>query len=375
MPRESKKKIANAALKKDPDKLYVCSCCGREWQTGEKHFYKNSHSRNYESNDGYVTICIKCAGELFDDYKSQFNDQKLACMIMCAKFDYPFYHSLYESVAIRNDKFVFGQYIRQVNCTQYAGKTFATTLASGELDKTVQESVEDYEEDWSVEDRRTKNEVIKLLGKDPFVGYVPKDRKYLFNEFLQYLDDEDLLADQYKVSQLIQLLNNNNQINQYDVALSKLDPIRSVEDIKSLSSLKKDLVASNEKIAKENGFSVKSRGGAQVGKGTLTGLMRDMRDRELDVAEVNFYDQLRSPASQWAIDISMKSMMENIQLDEIDINEIVENQRNMIVNLQNENDDLKEEKRILKVAELEYESKIEELKEQLKKLGGDIEDA
>lgn len=367
----AKKKIADPTLKKDSDKLYVCSCCGSEWHKAEGHFYKNTHSRNYEGNDGYTTLCIKCANRMLEEYMLQFKDQRLACMILCAKLDFPYYHSLYDSISARNDKFAIGQYVRQVNCNQYMGNTFATTLVSGELNKTVQESIEDFEEDWATEDKRTKNEVIKLLGRDPFVGYTTKDRKYLFNEFLQYLDDEDLLADQYKVSQLIQLLNNNNQINQYDVALSRFDPVRNVDDIRALSSLKKDLVASNEKIAKENGFSVKSRGGAQIGKGTLTGLMRDMRDRDLDAAETNFYDQLRSPASQWAIDVSMKSMMENIQLDDGDIDEIINNQRDMITNLQSENDDLKEEKRLLKVSELEYENKIEELKEQIKRLGGD----
>lgn len=367
MPRKSTKPKVPVTL----DKLYTCSCCGKQYQKGETHFYKNPSSRNYTSNDGFTTICVKCVGEMFEEYRLQFQNQKLACMIMCAKLDYPFFQSLYDSVHVRNDNFTFGLYVRQVNCAQYAGKTFASTLASGELQKEVQESIEEFEDDWPLEDRRTKNEVIKLLGRDPFVGYVSKDRKHLFNEFLQYLDDEELLADQYKVSQLIQLLNNNNQINQYDVALSRFDPVRNVEDIRALSSLKKDLVASNEKIAKENGFSVKSRGGAQVGKGTLTGLMRDMRERDLKESEINFYDQLRSPASQWAIDVSMKSMMENIQLDDGDINEIVETQRNNIIALQNENDDLKEEKRLLKVAELKAENEIAELKEQLRLLDGE----
>lgn len=348
--------------------MYVCSCCGREWQTGEKHFYKNTHSRNYESNDGYTTICIKCAGELFEEYKSQFGDQKLACMILCAKFDFPFYHSLYESVSIRNDRFAFGQYVRQVNCTQYAGKTFATTLASGEIGKTVEESIDDYEEDWSVEDRRTKNEVINLLGKDPFVGYVPKDRKYLFNEFLQYLDDEDLLADQYKVSQLIQLLNNNNQINQYDAALSKLDPIRSVEDIKSLSSLKKDLVASNEKIAKENGFSVKSRGGDTAGKGTLTKLMREMRDKNIKGCEVNFYNQLQSENTRWASNISVQSMMENCHFDDTDVGDIIDEQRKLLMETQTELDHLKEEARVWKSEKEETLTRLKELEEQIEQM-------
>lgn len=324
-----------------------------------------------QRNDGFTTICVKCVGEMFEEYRLQFQNQKLACMIMCAKLDYPFFQSLYDSVHVRNDNFTFGLYVRQVNCAQYAGKTFASTLASGELQKEVQESIEEFEDDWPLEDRRTKNEVIKLLGRDPFVGYVSKDRKYLFNEFLQYLDDEELLADQYKISQLIQLLNNNNQINQYDVALSRFDPVRNVEDIRALSSLKKDLVASNEKIAKENGFSVKSRGENRAGKGTLTNLMREMREKNIKGCEANFYDQLQSENTRWAADISAQSLMQNCHFDDNDVNDIIEEQRKLIAKIQTELDHLKEEARVWKVEKEDTIGRMNELERQLSEKVGD----
>lgn len=368
-----KKATSKAKIPETPEKLYVCSCCGREFQKGETHFYKNHNSRNYASNDGFTTICIKCVGEMFEDYRLQFQNQKLACMIMCAKLDYPFYQSLYDSVHVRNDNFTFGLYVRQVNCAQYSGKTFASTLASGELQKEVQESIDDFEEDWPMEDRRTKNEVIKLLGRDPFVGYVSKDRKYLFNEFLQYLDDEELLADQYKVSQLIQLLNNNNQINQYDVALSRFDPVRNVDDIRALSSLKKDLVASNEKIAKENGFSMKSRGENRAGKGTLTNLMREMREKDIKGCEANFYDQLQSENTKWAANVSSQSLMENCHFDDTDVDDIIVEQRKLISETQRELDDLKEEARVWKAEKENTMNRLKELEAQLAGKAGDVD--
>lgn len=369
----TKKKVATKTTKKPPEEPFKCMSCGQVYAHADGNFYKNPYSRDYEHNDRFVHICIDCCRRIFNEYKVKHQDQRLACIILCAKLDVPYYHSLYESVNVRNDNFTFGHYIRMINGTQYKGKTFANTLASGELEKTVHESQEESEEYWPLEEKRAKNEVIKLLGRDPFVGYVSKDRKYLFYEFLQYLDDEDLLADQYKVSQLIQLLNNNNQINQYDVALSRLDPVRNVDDIKALSALKKDLVSSNEKIAKENGFSVKSRGDNRTGKGTLTGLMRDMRERDLKEIESNFYDQLKSPASQWAVDISMKSMLENVSFDENDVNDIIETQRDSLLKYQDENDELKEQVRLLKVQEYDMEDLIEELKQQIKKLGGVVD--
>lgn len=347
--------------------------CGKEVDKPVGNFYKNSYSRDYKMNDGYVHICRNCVNELFEEYKTKYGDQRLAVMILCAKLDFPYFHSLYETVNVRNESFSFGMYTRQMNNNQYKGKTFATTLAEGELERTVKESVEESEEYWPVEERRAKNEVIKLMGHDPFEGYADKDRKYLFSEFLHYLDDDELLADQYKVSQLIQLLNNNNQINDIDKAVSKLDPMKNIDDIKLLNSIKKDLVASSEKIAKENGFSVKSRGEQKSGRGTLTGLMRDMRDKDLDEVEANFYDQLLSNASRWATNISMQSMLENIQLDENDVNEIIDMQRDMVRKTQDENDILKEEKRLLKIKEYELEEKVRKLEEQVISLGGELD--
>lgn len=369
----NRRKKANTDIVKDPDQMYFCTCCGKKLDKGDTKFYKNSYSRDYKANDCFVHLCRSCTTEMFEEYKKKYGDQRLAVMIMCAKLDFPYYHSLYETVNVRNETFSFGMYTRQINNAQYKGKTFATTLAEGELERTIKESVEESEELWPVEERRAKNEVIKLMGHDPFVGYSPTDRKYLFTEFLHYLDDDELLADQYKVSQLIQLLNNNNQINVYDKSISKLDPVKNIDDLKLLSSLKKDLVVSNEKIAKENGFSVKSRGEQKSGRGTLTGLMRDMREKDLKEVEANFYDQLRSPASRWATDISMQSMLENIHLDENDLNDIIEDQRSMLHDIQNENDDLKEEKRIAQLEINDLKEMIEKLQKQVITLGGVID--
>lgn len=310
---------------------------------------------------------------MFEEYKVKYEDQKLACMIMCAKLDFPFYESLYETTNTRNDKFAFGTYVRQLNNNQYKGRTFAHTLAEGEFDKTTREKTESAEDKWTLEEKRAKNEVLKLVGSDLFAGYSSKDRRYLFTEFLQYLNDDELLSDQYKVSQLIQLLNNNNQINELDRAISRLDPLKNIDDLKLLNDVKKHLVASNEKIAKENGFSVRSRGEQKTGKNSLTGLMRDMREKDLPEIEVNFYNQLSSPSSRWAADISMQSMLDNIQLDENDINDIIETQRKLIYDIQLENDEIKEERRLWKIHELELEEKIIEYQNQIIQLGGAID--
>ncbi len=375
-----KKKVARKRAPNSVDddlKIYRCSMCGKEKTTPDKVFYKLTYSNLHKGNDGYAHICIECCKSEFERLSKKYN-QKMATMFLCATLNVPFYRSLYESIQKNRDDFNFGYYIRQINNKQYQGKNFILTLANGELEVTKKEAEDEAEDlaesNWSVDERRAKNEVVNMMGYDPFDGYPPKIRKMLFPELLGYLDDDEILSDNYKLSQIIQIINNNLQINQYDIAISRLNAQRDVDDITNLNRLKKELVVSNEKIAKENGISVKGRGDQKSGKGTLTGLMRDMREKDIKTAEVNFYSQLQSPASKWATDISMQSMMENIQLDENDINEIIEDQRKLLTEYQDENDVLKEEKRLLMVKNADDELLIQKLKEQIINLGGEVDE-
>ena len=369
MPPKKKavKKSAKNAVEGEV-KTYRCTCCGKEVTNTNRVFYQVNYSKSHQGNDHVSHICIDCTRELFDYYRKQYN-QAEATKIICAMLDVPFYRSLYDSIQRLHDDFNFGYYIRQTNQRQYQGKTFALTLHAGELEVTKkeaeEEAVELSERNWTTEEKRAKNEVLNLMGYDPFDGYNPRIRRKLFTELLGYLDDDEILSDNYKIAQIIQIINNNEQINQYDIGISKLDPKVDIDEIKTLSGLKKELVAANEKIARENGISVKSRGEQRVGKGTLTGLMRDMREKDIHEAEVNFYNQLQSEASKWATNISMQSMMDNIQLGENDVNEIIEEQRKLLLDYQNENDILKEEKRLLKVGEQKMQERIKQLEEVL----------
>ena len=113
--------------------------------------------------------------------------------------------------------------------------------------------------------------------------------------------------------------------------------------------LKQGLVNSNDKIAKENEISVKNRSNKDIGRSTLTYLMKDLREKDFKEAEANYYDQLRSEGTQWAADMSMKAIKQNGFFDENDRGEVFELQREMIQKLQAQVDDLTEEKRLLTI--------------------------
>lgn len=113
--------------------------------------------------------------------------------------------------------------------------------------------------------------------------------------------------------------------------------------------MKTELVTSNDKIAKENEISVKNRSNKDIGKSTLTYLMRDLREKDFKKAEANYYDQLRSEGTLWAISMSNRSIRENGMFDENDQNEMFNTQRELIQKLQAQLDEELEKNRLLAI--------------------------
>ena len=328
-------------------KEYKCLSTGRCYENPVGHFYKSNQSHLWDANNKYCPICKDKLNEMFDKFSRQYQSDEAALLICCHYLDVPFYRSLYKSIVEKNTDFSLGLYMRQIsNNRQYQYKTFVNTLFDGELNKSDADLQEEKEVKWNKQDQQNKNDVIEVVGYDPFEGYKDEDRKFLFNELIKYFDD-DIAEDTYKLSQIIQIVNNNNQIRKYDLEISQLNPCVDGDKIQGLNGLKKNLVDSNDKIAKENEISVKNRSNKQVGKSTLTYLMKDLREKDFDKAEANYYDQLKSNGTLWAENMSMKAIKENGFFDENDYKEIRDINRELVTELQHKVDDLLEEKRQL----------------------------
>lgn len=207
---------------------------------------------------------------------------------------------------------------------------------------------------WSKEDKQNMKYAIEVIGYDPFEDYPDENRKFLFNSLSPYLEDDDNVDDAYKLSQILQIIKNNFQIDTCDKKMSQLDPLKDAESIKTLSDIKNKLVQSNDKIAKENEISVKNRSNKDAGKSTLTYLMRDLREKDFDKAEADYYDQLKSEGTRWAVEISQKAILDHCIFDENDKKEIYETQLKLIDDLNQTLDDKKEEIRqlLMKIDEL-----------------------
>ena len=333
---------------------FRCSRCGKEYEAPEKYFYKNIASKRFVANCGFTTICKDCVQEYFLELAARYNDERLAAAIACSVIDIVFDNKLYDMIIDKNVNFTMGMYVRNaLSMSQYMKRTFVYTLVSHELDRKKAEIMDEEESEWDEASVQNREDVIRAYNDvDPFSGYPVADRRFLFNELVQYLDD-DTSSDAYKLSVLKQLCVNTLQISKYDKLISGLNPLTDADQIGNMQGLKNDLVTANDKLTKENEISVKNRSNKQAGKGSLTGLMRELRDKSIKGNEANFYDMLYSPGSKWAMDMSAASIREHAFFDENDINDIMMEQREKIIELQKRVDDLEEERRLFLIKEEE----------------------
>ena len=341
-----KAKVADASDNFDDSHDYRCLRCGKVWENPVGHFFKSQWSENFEKNSRYVPICKDCVSEMFNSYEKKYGTNS-ACIFMCYKLDIPYYYSLFDSIIKNNNNFSMGLYLRQINGRQYQYQDFSQSILNGEVGKSKDDFEKEKEIKWSTQDIQNRDYATEIIGYDPFLGYPEEDRRFLFNQLSPYLEDDDVADDAFKLSQILQIVDNNKQIRQCDVKIANLDPIKDANDIKTLNSIKKDLVQSNDKIAKENEISVKNRSNKDVGKSTLTYLMRDLRNKKFDKAEADYYDQLKSPGTRWAVDMSITSIVQNGMFDENDRKEVYEIQLHLIDKLNQDLDEAKEKIRLL----------------------------
>ncbi len=347
--------------------LYKCSCCGKLIQDPKGKFYKVVQNSLYDGNDNYGTICTICCNNFYERMREKYQDEKVALLITCCEMGWFFSEKTYlEMKEDSLDDLRLGEYIRRLNLSQNKNKTFVDYIMSSinneKFLRSKKETDEMFEANWTEEEQKNMNTVIEVIGYDPFAGYQSSDRRYLFSELVKYLDDEEIMEDNYKLSQIIQIVNNNNQIRQYDLIIAQLKPLSDSKDIQALNELKSKLVMSNDKIAKENEISVKNRSNKDVGRSTLTYLMRDLREKDFDKAEADYYNQLKSAGTRWAAEISMSAIQKNTFFDENDMREIDSIKREMVAKLQEQVDDLTEEKRqlLLRIQKLENGDNDEE---------------
>lgn len=332
--------------KKNDIEIKICSKCGIPKKLGDYYLA----SSDLIHSDNRLHICKDCLESVIN-----FNDVKSVIDIM-RRIDRPFLTSEYEASLNTTNKVPFREYMRRLAMPQNRSLTFNESDYKGkENNKDIEEyQYEIIDKKSTLEfDNQDKKDVVRMLGYDPFEFENEEDKLKLYADLINYLD-ESTLEDGFKLSAIIQIVKGFNQIDKIDEAITQItnDPNKMATNsggIKTLVATKKDILSSLLNLAKDNGISVNHNNNKSKGGNTLNGIVKKLNEIGLSSAEINLFDLETCDAIKQIADVSNRSILEQLMLDENDYTDMISQQRDMITSLDNKLIKCEEDNRLLKV--------------------------
>lgn len=214
--------------------------------------------------------------------------------------------------------------------------------------------------------KKNREDVIRLIGYDPFEKEAEEDKPLLYSQLIGYLDTSgDSNDDMMRISSVISIVRGFSQSAKIDDMITDIlkNPqlaSNSVATIKSLQDAKKNVNKMITDLAAESCISLKNNKNASKGENTWTGKIKKLKDIDLREAEVNGFDIGTCRGMQQVLEMSDASIMKQLRLDESEWSDMVADQREMIVALQNERDVYKEVNRILLKENIDLRDTLEE---------------
>lgn len=225
------------------------------------------------------------------------------------------------------------------------------------------------------EDLKNRQQVISILGYDPFKDEAIGNKSVLYHD-LSGLLDESCRKDISRQKAAIIIAKNYLRINQYLKKENEYsDEDVSEENVKKIAFYQEQRVKlqdSTNKLAKENGFSgVKALG--QNGRGTLSDVMSQVENKNYDAGITNFYDQATSKSIAEIARISFKAEMNQLKFSDVDYADILAQQADIVHKSQAKAREALEALRIAK-EKIKKQELLEEYRKTLKRKGIDEKD-
>lgn len=339
-----------------------CTCCG-EKEKKPKNFYTSYNPIHKQTKR--LHICKNCIEIEFQKYLTKYGDAKLATYYVCKKFDIFFSSKAYEG-AYNHSKSsgwsLLASYMKQINSFRNANSygicfddsiDFLDRIIISEDEKQLENEKKPRKTKLSLsdEDKINKADIIRLLKYDPFIEEPDDIKAFLYNKLIDFLD-EDTLNDSFKLPIVIEIVKGFGQAERINRALSVMDIVNDascVDDVKKLSSTKTDLLKSILSMAKDNGISENYSNNKSKGAGTLSGMIKELQEKGIRSAEINLYDIETCEGMKQVADISNRSILEQLMLNENDYVDMIKEQRKLIQEYREKAEKFEEESRILKV--------------------------
>ena len=379
-PTQMRKKIAELEAENNnyKEKTAWCFLCGKPKKKDK--FYKNTDPL---CKSGCSPICMDCARKiaLRTDINDDEHEPTKESIIQALRYlNKPFYESLYNSSIQESENSITGKtksnawtsYIKNISMPQYIGYTFTDSDMFKEKviyedEKTTEDVIKGREDQDTYSGFvKNKNDVVRLLGYDPFEKEAISDQPFLYSQLLGLLDSsEDANDDMMRTASAISIVRAFLQHSKIDNAISTyMSDIRKLQNnsatIKSLEQSKKDLTSIIKDLAAESCISLKNNKNAKKGENTWTGKIKKIKDLNLREGEVNGFDLATCRGMQQVMDMSNASILKALRLDESEWSDMVAEQRQMITNLRSDLDNYKEISRILLRENIDLKDYMEE---------------
>ena len=389
-----KKTVTDDRFQVQDVKTPLCLNCGAN---GKVNSFYISNNATHIHNSCRLPYCKDCLETFYQEYYKKTGRSDLAIFYLCRKCDVFFSTKVFEgaeSASLKMNQSLVSCYFRMLNSIKdNAGFKDNFNDSANFLDLEILEdkyrsgkieidgnSVSVVAPDmWTEEDEINKNDCIKLLGYDPFFDNTKSDQKYLYNTLLPFLDDATL-EDAFKLPIVIELVKTFGQVEQLNKTFNLI--LASAENIVENSSKVSSLVGSKDKLyrsvlamAKDNGISVNHALNKSQGAGTLSRIVKELEEIGLREAKMNLFDIETSESMKQVQDISNKSLMEQINLQESELWDMIAELREVRIKLDNKVNELTELLRLERVKnsdllniQSQMKTYIEQLEEKYNKL-------
>lgn len=346
---------------------YLCPYCGEMRPKSE--FYLSSDPM---VKIGIRLICKDCAKKIARNYNETTDTYgdctKASVQDALERLDLPFFETVWDAAYTDfqtnsrpgTPSDMWSMYMKYITNPKYKllrwrdGDAFASfrsddTVGSEEAESSEVARNQQIREEYN----KNRDDVIRLIGYDPFLSEAEKDKPLLYSQLIGYLDTSgDSNDDMMKVSSAISIVRGFLQIEKIDNMIANImkDPMKAANNVgtmKSLQDMKQKVNSTVTNLAAESCLSLKNNKNATKGEDSFTGRTKRLKDMNLREMENNAFDIGTAEGMRQVADISNASILKQIHLDENDYTEMLGQQREMIVNLQKLADENAEKARIL----------------------------
>lgn len=346
-----------STIKKVSTNTIKCTCCGDE-KVIERNYYK-SNSMIYKGlPDGRIGICKDCIFNIYNFYLEKNNgDSRIATYLTCRKLDIVYIENVYTAAlneSTNKGTFLYGIFVKNINSlNQYSNYTFDESDEFYNKTEIEEEFSENSSSSITLNDKRNEEDVLRILGYDPFESENPDDKKYLYNRLIDFLD-ESTLEDSFKLPTVIEIVKSFNQIDKINSALAVItSDIKAVANnvggVKSLMDAKDKMLRAVLALAKDNGISVNHNNNKSKGAGTLSGIIKQLQEKGFTESDINLFDIETIGGIKQVAEISNESILKQLMFDENDYTEMIKEQRTLIEEFRSKCEKLEEELRLLKI--------------------------